>query len=136
MLEDAILMATKAHLGQKAEEGGPYILHPLRVMLAATSEFDRTVAVLHDTIEDTPTTYQDIGEEVDWDVADAVWALTRPPDESYEDFIQRAKLNEAARRVKILDIHDNLNRPPVRNAVRQAKLRAKYLAALAELRVP
>jgi len=59
-LEDAIAFAVEAHHGQKDKNGQPYILHPLRVMLRLESERERIVGVLHDVIEDTPTTLDDL----------------------------------------------------------------------------
>ena len=59
-LEDAILLATEAHRGQKDKAGVPYILHPLRVMLRMETEADRIVAVLHDVVEDSGVTVSDL----------------------------------------------------------------------------
>ncbi len=55
-LEDAIALAVEAHRGQKEKTGEPYILHPLRVMFRVETEIERVVAVLHDVIEDTGRT--------------------------------------------------------------------------------
>ena len=55
-LERAIAIAATAHAGQKDKGGHPYILHPLRVMLALQKEDERIVAVLHDVVEDTKIT--------------------------------------------------------------------------------
>ena len=51
-LEHAIAIATEAHRGQQDKAGAPYILHPLRVMLALDGTVDRIVGVLHDVVED------------------------------------------------------------------------------------
>ena len=110
-IEDAILIAVKAHFGQVDKQGVPYILHPLRVMFAMTTDMERIVAVLHDVVEDTPLTLgflQDCGFSPE--VLGAVDALTRRDGEVYTDFTLRAKANPLARRVKIADINDNLNR--------------------------
>jgi (p)ppGpp synthase/HD superfamily hydrolase len=68
-LEKAIELAARAHAGQLDKDGFPYILHPLRVMLAVEEGAARIVGVLHDTIEDTSLTEDDLrregfGEEV------------------------------------------------------------------------
>lgn len=60
MLERAIDIAVKAHAGQLDKAGEPYILHPLRVMLSCTSEDARIVGVLHDVVEDTEWTFQQL----------------------------------------------------------------------------
>ena len=109
-LEDAITLATKAHHGQVDKAGEPYILHPLRVMFRFDQEIDRMVAVLHDVIEDSEYTSDDLkkmgyGEEV----LTALDCLTKQEGESYLTFVQRAKSNPIARRVKLADIEDNMD---------------------------
>ncbi|GAA2824678.1 GTP pyrophosphokinase [Aminobacter aminovorans] len=102
----------------------PYILHPLRVMLAVDSDGERMAAVLHDVVEDTEFTLGDLRTRgFPAGVVEAVDALTRRDDEPYPDFINRARSNEIARRVKIADILDNTT--PER--VRAAGLGQQYL---------
>jgi (p)ppGpp synthase/HD superfamily hydrolase len=109
-LERAIAIAAQAHQGQKDKGGAPYILHPLRVMLALSSDEDRTVAVLHDVLEDTPWTADALRREGFSDtIVAAVESLTRRSGEPYEDFILRARSNPIARRVKCADLADNMN---------------------------
>jgi len=107
-LEHAIDMAVNLHAGQVDKSGQPYILHPLRVMLSLEGEVDMIVGILHDVVEDCGVGHGDILALFGEDVWSAVIALTRDEDESYEDFIRRAKANEIARRVKIADILDNM----------------------------
>jgi GTP diphosphokinase / guanosine-3',5'-bis(diphosphate) 3'-diphosphatase len=52
-LERAIEIAARAHAGQTDKAGQPYILHPLRVMLAVNSLPEKMAAVMHDVVEDT-----------------------------------------------------------------------------------
>ena len=59
MLEKALILAAKAHTGQVDKGGAPYILHPIRVMLACEGEKEKIVALLHDTLEDTALTAAD-----------------------------------------------------------------------------
>lgn len=123
-LDTAIVWAVEAHEGQLDKNGEPYILHPLRVMLAV-GPADRIVAVLHDVVEDCEKV--GLGDILAWfgeDVRAAVDALTRRPDEMYHDFIKRCAENPTARSVKIADIKDNLRPGNTPDA------RAKYFAAL------
>jgi (p)ppGpp synthase/HD superfamily hydrolase len=111
MLDKAILIAARAHLGQKDKVGKPYVLHPLRMMLRFQSEPEMIVAVLHDVVEDSP----------DWDferlraegfseeIVEAVDHLTRREEESYEEFVERSGHNPLARRVKLADLEDNMD---------------------------
>jgi (p)ppGpp synthase/HD superfamily hydrolase len=59
-LENAIQLAIRAHKGQKDKAGAPYIFHPLRVMLRMESETEKIIAILHDVIEDSKFTIQDL----------------------------------------------------------------------------
>lgn len=59
-LEDAIILAINAHRGQVDKAGAPYILHPLHLMMQMHSETAKIVAVLHDVVEDTPYTLDDL----------------------------------------------------------------------------
>ena len=116
MLEKAITIATIAHQGQKDKAGQPYILHPLRVMFSTKGELERICGVLHDVIEDTEVTMDDLrnegfGEEV-LSVLDAV---TKRDGESYEDFIDRILSNPIACRVKLADLSDNMDLSRVEN---------------------
>jgi len=109
-LEDAIGLALSAHRGQTRPDGTPYILHPLRVMLSLADERDRIAAVLHDVVEDSPLTLDDLrAAGFDSEVVAAVDALTRREGEAYDDFIERAAASPRARRVKLADLADNLD---------------------------
>ncbi len=125
-IERAILLATNLHRGQVDKSGNAYILHPLRVMLGFSDDLEMIVAVLHDVMEDCGYGVHELVDSFGREVADAVEALTRREDETYADFILRAKANPIARKVKIADIRDNL-RPGAEH------LRDRYLRALAVL---
>jgi len=134
-LEKAIIIATEAHAGQVDKGGNPYILHPLRIMLKMTSVESMIAAVLHDVIEDTEVTKNDLLDAgFSIDVVDAVVALTRNVDESYMDFIRRAKQNPVARVVKLGDLEDNsdLSRIPDPTEKDYERLK-RYKKAIKEL---
>lgn len=109
-LEFAIQYATRAHLGQMGRDGQPYILHPLRVMLRLASETERIVAMLHDVVEKTTTTLDDLRRAGFADeVVAAVDTLTRREGESYEDLVNRAAAGALTRAVKLADVQDHLD---------------------------
>lgn len=109
-LEDAIELAVKAHKGQTDKAGAPYILHLLRVMFGVDGLTKRTVAVLHDLLEDTSYTAEDLRKEgYDGLVIEAIVALTRLESESYEEYIKRCDEHFLAREVKMADIDDHFN---------------------------
>lgn len=109
-LEDAIALAVKAHRGQKDKAGAPYILHPLRLMLSMKSTSEMVTAVLHDVVEDTPVTQDDLkAEGYEREVLIAIDCLTNRESESYDDFIERIRPNALATRVKLADLRDNMD---------------------------
>lgn len=107
-LERAIAVATKAHEGQYDKGGAAYILHPLRVMMRVSTPEQRIVAVLHDVLEDTPTTLADLVRAgFNLKILAALLALSRKRHESYEDFVVRVGDDPLARIVKLADLADN-----------------------------
>jgi hypothetical protein len=93
---------------QKDKEGLPYILHPLRAMPSVQGEEAQIVAVLHDVIEDTAVTADDLRRAgFSEAVLAAVLCVTHRKDEPYADYVVRCKGNEVARRVKLADLADN-----------------------------
>ncbi len=109
-LERAILIAAQAHEGQKDKAGAPYILHPLRMMMRMESETAMIAAVLHDVVEDSNWTLDQLRVEGFSDeVLRAVECLTRKNDESYDQFVARVQTNVVATQVKIADLEDNMN---------------------------
>ena len=88
--------------------GAPYILHPLRMMLAVTTPEARMAAVLHDVVEDGDVTLEQLRAEGFADVVvEAVDALTKREGEDYEAFIRRVAPIPIAREVKLADLRDN-----------------------------
>ena len=109
-LERAIAIAAEAHRGQKDKAGEPYLLHPLRLMLQMQSETDKIVAVLHDVVEDSHWTLDDLRSEgFSAEVLEAVGTLTKRNGASYEEYVHRIKTNPIARRVKLADLRDNMD---------------------------
>lgn len=119
--QEAAGFAARAHEGQKRKDGEtPYVAHPFRVALTVRQVFecaDRitiAAALLHDTIEDTDTDYEDIAERFGHEVAEIVVALTkdmRLPEAEREARYdeQLAEAGWRASVVKLADVFDNLS---------------------------
>jgi (p)ppGpp synthase/HD superfamily hydrolase len=110
-IEDALAVAVEAHRGQSypAPEPEPFILHPLRVMLGVGSRPAQIVALLHDVVEDSRLTLQDLADRgFDAPTLAAVDCLSHRSSEPYVVYINRVATNELAREVKLSDIADNL----------------------------
>lgn len=110
LLEKALQIATDAHLYQVDKAGVPYIFHPIRVSNRCSTDDERIVALLHDTIEDTEVTAEYLlMEGFPRNIVDAILSVTRNEDENYEDFIKRSRLNPIGRQVKLHDLEDNMD---------------------------
>jgi len=110
LIEVALQRALQAYGGKLDKGGKPYILHPLRLMARLNDPVGQCVALLHDVIEDSDTTADDLrADGFPESVVSAVEVLTRRRGESYEAFIDRIRVHPLARKVKLLDIEDNLN---------------------------
>ena len=110
MLNKAFNIAYTAHAGQTDKAGAPYILHPIRVALHCNTEEEKIVALLHDVVEDTPTTLEDLRKAgFTAEIVDAVKCLTKTKGEEYQGFIQRVATNKIATQVKIRDLKDNMD---------------------------
>jgi (p)ppGpp synthase/HD superfamily hydrolase len=109
-------LAEQSHAGQMRDEGTPYILHPIRVAVSLVDElqiYSPTLvcgALLHDVIEDSPVTRDDIATEFGDRVAEIVWLLTKFEDVSLPAYL--AAIEAASRTgapiVKLCDRLDNL----------------------------
>lgn len=109
-LEKAIEIAARAHRDQRDKNGAPYILHPLRIMVRMPSLETMTIAVLHDVVEDSDITLDDLRREGFGEaIVAGVDCLTRRPREDYADYIERVKQNPLAVQVKLGDLEDNMN---------------------------
>lgn len=76
-IEEALYLALDAHRGQVDLDGKPYILHPLRVGLSGQNDKEIIAGLLHDVIEDTKYTLQDIADKgAERDVVEALSLLT------------------------------------------------------------
>ncbi len=137
-LERAIAIAARAHEGQVDKAGMPYVLHPLRMMLNVDTLEARMAAVLHDVVEDSGVTLEQLRAEGFPDaVVDAIEAQTKREGEDYDAFIGRVAPNPLARSVKLADLRDNsdiirIAQPTEKDWKRLEKCRAaiQYLGRL------
>lgn len=109
MLSKAILLCCEAHNGQFDKGGKPYYLHPFFVALNVKTIEEKIVALLHDVVEDTDVTFEDLKEMgFSFEIIEAVKAITKNG-ESYEEYLRKVKENEIARKVKMEDIKHNMD---------------------------
>lgn len=110
LLDKAAMICVTKHAGQRDKMGCAYFQHPMRVAMHCTTDAEKIVALLHDTIEDTDVTPDYLlAEGFPREIVDAVLSVTKREGESYEDFVRRASQNHIGRVVKLRDLEDNLN---------------------------
>ncbi len=133
-------LAERAHQGQVDKAGRPYIRHPEAVAdrLAIADGVGRTVAWLHDVVEDTDVTLDQVRDQFGPVVADAVDAITHRRDEPRDDYYERVKMSFVALRVKGADLATNTDpwRTRLLEPELRARLAAKYAHAYEALELP
>lgn len=110
LLELAIQVATEAHKGQTDKGGNPYILHPQAVAASLDSTENKIVAYLHDIVEDTDITLDDLERMgFTYRIVNSVRILTKSKDISYDDYLKSVKKDSNAWHVKMADIRHNMD---------------------------
>ena len=133
-LERALAIAASAHAGQTDKAGEPYILHPIRLMLAVATDDERIAALLHDVVEDTDWSLEQLADEgFSATVLDAVDALTKRPGETRLDAARRAAALPVARVVKLADNADNMDLKRIPNPSDKDFARMKEYVAVRRL---
>jgi (p)ppGpp synthase/HD superfamily hydrolase len=137
LLQRAITIATKAHEGQVDKAGNPYLDHPLFVRENVHSIEQKIVAVLHDAVEDSELTLEQLRSEGFPEVlVSAIAAITKIEGEAYTAYLERVIANPIALRVKIADVTHNLDLRRIANPTEADFQRiAKYQQVLSQLRV-
>lgn len=109
-LARAIAIAAQAHQHQVDRAGAPYMLHLMRVMLRMRSQEEQIVAILHDLLEDTDWTLDQVASEgFSPEILRSLEQITHRKGESYPDYIARVETDQIAARVKLADMIDNLD---------------------------
>ncbi len=135
IIEKSLAIALDAHTGHVDKANQPYILHPIRVMNKMNNEIEMSVAILHDVVEDSSLSFEQLqAKGISKEVVEILRHLTKSRKESYDEFIERVMKNKVAVKVKIEDIKDNMdiNRLPNVSEVDLNRLQ-KYHRALKRL---
>ena len=108
MLELALSIATEAHRGQFDKAGIDYIEHPIFVASQVDSEEEKAVALLHDVIEDSSVTAEELlNAGLPETVVTAVQILSKKKGQDYQTYLENVKSNPLARVVKLADLKHN-----------------------------
>ncbi|MGK7876829.1 MAG: GTP pyrophosphokinase [Xenococcaceae cyanobacterium] len=135
LLNQAIELARKAHEEQVDKAGKPYIGHPIRVMNNLATVEEKIVGILHDVIEDSDITLENLTAlgfpQV---LVEAIDAITKRSGENYEAYLSRVMSNPIALRVKIADMRDNMDKSRIAEPTeKDCERLKKYQATLPRL---
>lgn len=124
----AMQIAYAAHHGQVDKGGLPYIFHPYHLAQQMDDEVSCCAALLHDVVEDTDITMEQLAREFPAEVISILQLLTHRSDVPYFDYVRRIKANPIAVKIKLADIAHNSDQSRCPNLTREqlAYLRRKY----------
>lgn len=130
--EVAKRICLRVHEGQFDKAGEAYYKHPFAIAEMVDDDKAKQVAYLHDAVEDSEIGIEYLIEQgFDEDVVMAIEAISKRPEENYDDYIKRVKLNKLASSVKIKDMMHNANvlrySNPTKEDIKRCK---KYLTRL------
>ena len=103
----AMKIAYEAHNGQLDKSGVPYIFHPIHLAEQMTTEEECIVALLHDVVEDTDVTFEELQKEFSSRIIEALKLLTHDKSVPYDEYILNLKENQIAKKVKLADLRHN-----------------------------
>ena len=127
----AMSVAYKAHINQFDKAGVPYIFHPIHLAEQMDTETECVVALLHDVVEDTDVTFEQLEKEFSSDIIKILKLLTHDKDTDYMEYVKIIKENPIAKKVKIADITHNADETRLDKITEKDILRReKYKEAL------
>lgn len=107
LTNQAMRIAYNAHHGQLDKSGIPYIFHPYHLAEQMPDEYTTCVALLHDVVEDTDVTLEQLSEVFPRQVVDAIALMTHTADTDYLAYVEKIKHNPIAKTVKLADLKHN-----------------------------
>ena len=126
----AMKIAYAAHHGQLDYNGIPYIFHPLHLAEQMDDEISCCTALLHDVVEDTAVTMEDLAKDFPDEIIQVLKLLTHDNGTEYFDYVRAIKSNPIAKKVKLADIAHNSDQTRcIGSSLTQEKLdywKAKY----------
>ena len=129
--EKAMKIAYEAHQGQVDKSGIPYIFHPIHLAEQMETEEECIVALLHDVVEDTDITFEQLEKEFSDTVIEALKLLTHDDSVPYMEYVRKIKANPIARTVKLADVWHNYDITRLHKITQKdKKRRAKYEDAI------
>lgn len=131
LTREAMKIAYSAHHAQVDKGGMPYIFHPYHLAEQMQDEYTTCAALLHDVVEDTAITLEQLAEVFPEEIIEAVRVLTHKKGEPYPEYIEQVKNNPIAKAVKLADLQHNSDQSRMLDADENtlAYFREKYRQA-------
>ena len=107
LTQKAMHIAYHAHHGQLDKSGTPYIFHPIHLAEAMDDEISCCAALLHDVVEDTPVTMQELESQFPREVIEVLRLLTHEDGIDYFDYVRAIRSNPIAVKIKLADLAHN-----------------------------
>ena len=136
LTKKAMCLAYQAHHGQVDKAGVPYIFHPIHLAEAMEDEISCCAALLHDVVEDTPYTLEDLSREFPEEVIRVLRMLTHEDGADYFEYVRNIRKDPVAVKIKLADIAHNSDQSRCADTLNEAQLawfREKYTKAKALL---
>lgn len=138
MTNKALKLCFRAHRDQVDKSGIPYVFHPFHLAEQMSDEISVCAALLHDVVEDTDITFDDLAREFPAEVVDVLRLLTHDPSVDYFDYVRAIRGNPIAVQIKLADLAHNSDETRLDGAegiseVNLAYRREKYRKAKAIL---
>ena len=132
LTKKALKLCFEAHQDQLDKSGLPYVFHPFHLAEQMDDELSTVCALLHDVVEDTPISFNDlISMGFPKEVIDVLKLLTHQESISYIDYVYKISENPIARKVKIADLKHNSDITRLNTIDDKTKIRLeKYKQAL------
>ena len=135
LTNQAMQIAYRAHHGQLDKSGIPYIFHPYHLAEQMPDEYTTCVALLHDVVEDTDVTLEQLSEVFPKEIVEAVALMTHEAGTDYLIYVEKIRHNSIAKTVKLADLRHNsdltrLEKPDEAAAKRWEEKYSKALAIL------
>ena len=125
-IDDALALVAEKFKGMTDKDGEPYVMHCLRVMMGTSDPRAQLIGLMHDLVEDTEVTLDDLTTMgFDPAVVEGVALVTHQDEDSYAEYVVRLKKNELAKQAKLSDLRDNasMNRVLYREALVERDLK-------------
>ena len=130
-IKKAMIIAYNAHNGQVDKSGIPYIYQPIHLAEQMNTETECIVALLHDVVEDTNVTFDELEKEFSPEIIEALKLLTHDKNVDYLEYVRKIKNNPIARKVKLADLYHNSDPTRMENPTpKDLERKEKYRKAI------